>query len=227
MEYDNLVNLIVEELYKKLKETPNINDRRKKAVIMQRDSVEKYYEILGNQYNLINYDETIKDCDLVIIPKLCLKGMGNLANLTCSTSEEHFIIKMLMNGSKVYILEEGMYYKKYKNTAPKQLYNKYLDFEKQLTNYGIEIINSYFNNTYKVEEIQSINNISNINKDILMDKSVEITKKKLITESDIRKHYINGSKVIVIDSKSIITPLAKDFIRINHIEIMRKSGEKL
>lgn len=223
MEYDNLVNLIVEELYKKLKETPNINDRRKKAVIMQNDNIEKYYEILGAEYNLINYDEAIKDCDVVIVPKLCLKGMGNLANLTCSTNEEHFIIKMLMKGRKVYIIEDGMYYKRYKNTAPKQLYNKYLDFEKQLTNYGIKILNSSFNNTYKIEEIQS----TNINRDILMDKSAQITNKKLITESDIRKHYINGSKVIVIDSKSIITPLAKDFVKINHIEIMRKSGEKL
>lgn len=224
MEYDNLVNLIVEELYKKLKETPNINDRRKKAVIMQKDSVEKYYEILGAEYNLISYDEAIKDCDVVIVPKLCLKRMGNLANLTCSTKEEHFIIKMLMSGRKVYIIEDGMYYKKYKNTAPKQLYNKYLDFEKQLTNYGIEILSNSFNNTYKLEEAQPINNVPNI---VNIDKSAEITNKKLITESDIRKHYIKGSRVIVIDSKSILTPLAKDFIRINHIEIMRKSGEKL
>lgn len=224
MEYDNLVNLIVEELYKKLKETPNINDRRKKAVIMQNDNIEKYYELLGAEYNLISYDEDIKDCDVVIVPKLCLKSMGNLANLICSTEEEHFIIKMLMSGRKVYIIEDGMYYKKYKNTAPKQLYNKYLDFEKQLTNYGIEILRNSFNNTYKLEEAQIINNIPNI---INIDESAEITNKKLITESDIKKHYIKGSRLIVIDSKSILTPLAKDFIRINHIEIMRKSGENL
>lgn len=226
MEYDNLVNLIVEELYKKLKEPPKSNDTKRKAVIMENCNIEKYYEILGDEYSLVNYDETIKDCEVVIIPKLCLKGMGNLANLTCSTEEEHFIIKMLMKGRKIYIIEEGMYYKKYKNTAPKQLYNKYLDFEKQLTNYGIEILNSSFNNVYK-EKVQCVNNSINSNRDIAIDKSTEITNKKLISESDIRKHYIEGAKVIVIDSKSIITPLAKDFIRINHIEIMRKSGEKL
>ena len=225
MEYDNLVNLIVEELYKKLKETSRDNDKRKKAVILQESNIEKYYEILGNEYNLISYDENIKNCDVVIVPTLCLKGMANLANLTCSTKEEHFIIKMLMKGKKIYILEDGMYYKRYKNTAPKQLYSKYLDFEKQLINYGIEILSSTFNNTYKIEHNTYVNNKSDVNSKKIMNKSSEIMNKKLISESDVRKHYINGSKVIVIDNKSIITPLARDFIRINHIEIMRKNGE--
>lgn len=225
MEYDNLVNLIVEELYNKIRETPKNNDTRKKAVVMQKDNIEKYYEVIGNEYNLVSYDESIRDCDVLIVPILCLRGMGNLANLTCSTKEEHFIIKMLMKGRKVYIMEEGMYYKKYKNTAPKQLYNKYLDFERQLINYGIEILSSSFNSTYIVEEGKYPKNSVDISTNISMNKSVEITNKKLISESDIRKQYINGSRVIVIDSKSIITPLARDFIRINHIEIMRKSGE--
>ena len=225
MEQDNLVNLIVEELYKRIRETPISNDTRKKAVILEKDNIERYYELLGSEYNLISYDENIKDCDAVIIPRLCLKGMGNLANLTCSTKEEHFIIKMLMSGRKVYILEEGMYYKKYKNTAPKQLYSKYLDFERQLINYGIEILGSSMSNTYRLEENIYGNNKVDINTKKVMNKSSEITNKKLISESDVRKHYINGSRVIVIDSNSIITPLARDFIRINHIEIMRKSGE--
>lgn len=225
MEYDNLVNLIVEEIYNKIRESPRNNNTRKKAVVMQKDNIEKYYEILGNEYDLVSYDESIKDCDVLIVPRLCLRGMGNLANLTCSTKEEHFIIKVLMNGKKVYIMEDGMYYKKYKNTAPKQLYNKYLDFERQLISYGIEILSSSFNNTYGVEDDKYQNNIKDINSKISMSKSSEITNKKLISEADIRKQYISGSRTIVIDSKSIVTPLARDFIRNNHIEIMRKSGE--
>ena len=223
MEYDNLVNIIVEELYKKLKETPS-NDTRKKAVVLEKN-IDKYYKMLGNEYEIVSYSENIKDCDVVIVPTLCLKGMGNLANLTCSTKEEHFIIKMLMKGKKIYILEEGMYYKKYKNTAPKQLYSKYLEFERQLINYGIEILGSSLNNTYTLQDnIYTDNKLDNAPKRVA-NKTAEITNKKLISESDIRRQYITGSNVIVIDSKSIITPLARDFIRLNHIEIMRKSGE--
>ena len=223
MEYDNLVNIIVEELYKKLKETPS-NDTRKKAVVLEKN-IDKYYKMLGNEYEIVSYSENIKDCDVVIVPTLCLKGMGNLANLTCSTKEEHFIIKMLMKGKKIYILEEGMYYKKYKNTAPKQLYSKYLEFERQLINYGIEILGSSLNNTYTLQDnIYIDNKLDNAPKRVA-NKTAEITNKKLISESDIRRQYITGSNVIVIDSKSIITPLARDFIRLNHIEIMRKSGE--
>lgn len=219
MEYDNLVNIIVEEVYKKLREGPKIKDMTRKAVVIGDSNMDKYYEILGNDYDLTSYNDSIKDCEVVIVPKLCLKGMGNLANLTCSTGEEHFIIKMLMKGRKVYMIEDGMYYKKYKNTAPKQLYNKYLDFEKTLINYGVEILRSSFQNICIREEK------TNVIENRSIAGASEVIKKRLVTESDVRAQYIKGSRLIVIDSKSIVTPLAKDFIRINHIEIMRESEE--
>ncbi|MGL5085383.1 MAG: hypothetical protein ACRC68_06625, partial [Clostridium sp.] len=113
----------------------------------------------------------------------------------------------------------GMFYKRYKNSAPKQLYNKYLDFEKTLINYGVEILSSSFANISTIDDkVFSGNNKSNSNVS-------DVIKKKLITESDVRGQYIKGTRLIVIDSKSIVTPLAKDFIRINHIEIMRDSDE--
>ncbi|MGL5353409.1 MAG: TIGR02536 family ethanolamine utilization protein, partial [Clostridium sp.] len=214
MEYDNLVNIIVEEVYKKLREGQNSNNINRKAVVIGDSNIEKYLDILGSEYDLTTYTDSIKDCEVVIVPKLCLKGMGNLANLTCSTSEEHFIIKMLMKGRKVYIIEDGMFYKKYKNSAPKQLYNKYLEFEKTLINYGVEILSSSFKSISKIEEK------SYVSSDRSISKTCDVIKKKLITESDVRAQYIKGCRLIVIDKKSIVTPLAKDFIRINHIEIM-------
>ncbi|MGL5085375.1 MAG: hypothetical protein ACRC68_06585, partial [Clostridium sp.] len=85
MEYDNLVNIIVEEVYKKLREGNKNLSINKKAVIIGDSDKDKYFDLLGSDYDVASYDDSIKDCEVVIVPKLCLKGMGNLANLTCST----------------------------------------------------------------------------------------------------------------------------------------------
>lgn len=213
MEYDKLVNLIVEEVLKKLNKSTYENTSKKVAVIFNKDDLQKYSEIMEPEYEVVLFNENIKDCNIVVITKLCLKGMANLANLICSTKEESFVIKMLMQGKKIYISEDGLLYKKYKSSAPKQVYNKYLEFENILKNYGIEVMNDSISNN-SVE-----NNIDTVN----LEKSISISK-KLITEADIRKQHILGNKVIFIDKKSVITPLAKDYIKMNHIEILNKEG---
>ena len=50
---------------------------------------------------------------------------------------------------------------------------------------------------------------------------VEINNKRLITESDLRKLYMNGIKEVNLIKKAILTPLAQDFIRIKRLKINR------
>ncbi|GAA0687141.1 MULTISPECIES: hypothetical protein [Clostridium] len=219
MDYDKMVSIIVEEVLDKLKETPIINDCNKKAVIFQNGDLEEFYDLVGKEYEVISYNKNIRECDIAILPKLDLSVMANLANLNASNNEEKFILNMLMKGKKIYVFENGMEYKIYKDSAPKQLYNKYLNFEKQLINYGIEIIN----------ESLSSKITTSCNKDLLKDFSPEIIKsekifKKVITENDIRRVHEKGENVIIIGEKNILTPLAKDFIKINNMEIIKRNG---
>ncbi|MFQ9976690.1 hypothetical protein [Clostridium cadaveris] len=219
MDYDKMVSIIVEEVLDKLKETPIINDCNKKAVIFQNGDLEEFYDLVGKEYEVISYNKNIRECDIAILPKLDLSVMANLANLNASSNEEKFILNMLMKGKKIYVFENGMEYKIYKDSAPKQLYNKYLNFEKQLINYGIEIIN----------ESLSSKITTSCNKDLLKDFSPEIIKsekifKKVITENDIRRVHEKGENVIIIGEKNILTPLAKDFIKINNMEIIKRNG---
>ncbi len=208
MDTEKLVDFIVEEVYKRIKETPTTLREKKLAVVFNDREFHKYYEILGNQYEVLTYDESIKDCDVAIVPKLCLKSIANIASLTPSSEEESFIITMIMKGRKVYVMEEGLQYRKYKDTAPKQVYIKYLDFEKQLRNYGVEIIGNSFGNS------EITNNGC----------TPGVIKKKLITEEEVRGYYNRGVNTIVIDSKSIVTPLAVDFLKIHHIDLVKRSG---
>ncbi len=223
MDYDKLIEFIVDEIYKKLENqgVKENNDLPKCVLMWERD--EDKYKFLNDKFKVLNYNKDIKDCDVLVISRLCLRGLCNLAMGNSVSDEERFILKMIMSGKKVYVMEDGLEYKRYKQTAPKTLYNKYLNFEKEIKSYGVEIINnpkSILNETkinYKEEYAKDNTEIKvNVN---LTENTLDLRSKKLISESDLRKPQINGIDKILLGKKSIITPLANDFIRIHNLKL--------
>jgi ethanolamine utilization protein len=182
--------------------------------------------MLNNEFDILYFDKDLRDCEILIVSKLCMRGLCNLALGNSTSDEERFILKMLMKGKKVYILDEGIEYKKYKETAPKSLYNKYLAYEDELKKFGVEIIKdldciiSKKNNFPQSEEIKKEESKKEIFK-IDDEFSLDLRNKKLISESDLRKPQMNGVKNIIANKKSIVTPLATDFIRIHHLKLKR------
>ncbi|HCO74874.1 MAG TPA: hypothetical protein DIT16_08485 [Clostridium sp.] len=92
--------------------------------------------------------------------------------------------------------------------------------------YGIDIvefIEKVEDKTTRKEEYKEIEDISILETSnfISEEMSFEIRNKKLISEMDLRKPFMNGMKSVVIDKKSIITPLANDFIRIHNLKVKR------
>lgn len=223
MDYDKLIEFIVDEIYKKLENqgVKENNDLPKCVLMWERD--EDKYKFLNDKFKVLNYNKDIKDCDVLVISRLCLRGLCNLAMGNSVSDEERFILKMIMSGKKVYVMEDGLEYKRYKQTAPKTLYNKYLNFEKEIKSYGVEIINnpkSILNEVkinYKEEYAKETTEIKvNVN---LTENTLDLRSKKLISESDLRKPQINGIDKILLGKKSIITPLANDFIRIHNLKL--------
>lgn len=223
MDYDKLIEFIVDEIYKKLENqvVKENNDLPKCVLMWERD--EEKYKFLNDKFKVLNYNKDIKDCDVLVISRLCLRGLCNLAMGNSVSDEERFILKMIMSGKKVYVMEDGLEYKRYKQTSPKTLYNKYLNFEKEIKSYGVEIINnpkSILNEAkviYKEESTKENKEMSiavNLNENTL-----DLRSKKLISESDLRKPQINGIDKILLGKRSIVTPLANDFIRIHNLKV--------
>lgn len=220
MNYDELVDFIVKEVYERIKNISDIEDHKGKLVFFYEEDIDKYNSLPNKEYKAILYSKHIKDCDAVFLSKLCLTGLANLATLNLVTEEQVFMIKMLMKGKKVYIAEEGIQYKNYKNTAPIALYNKYVNFEKELIKSGIQIVKSIGSLTVKQPLRENIK--SEVTKGNSIEENLyEIRDKKLISEIDLKKPFMNGMKTVVIDKNSIITPLANDFIRLHHLKIER------
>lgn len=223
MNYDELVNLIVKEVYKRLQESTKGNEiKLKKQAVVLWGNNEECLKLSDSEYEFVLYNESVKDCDIVIVSKLCLRGLSNLASGISVSNEERFILKMLMEGKKVYVISKGLEYKKYRKTAPKALYNKYIEFEEEIKKFGIQVIDDkkdiFSNNTSIMsdKEFKIKENINFTEKD-----TIDLTNKKLISEADLRKPKINGMKVLLIRKNSIVTPLASDFIRINRLVVKR------
>ncbi len=230
MNYDNLVNLIVEEIYKKLNNEEKKISNKPKAVTIFKENNSRF-DLLKDDFDVVNFDNSIRDCEIVIVSKLCMRGLSNLALGNSTSDEERFILKMLMKGKKVYVLDEGLEYKRYKETAPKALYKKFMSFEDEICKFGVEVVkdlNTIAKNKQSVKK-ESISNekpklenkvkLSNI--EIDDEFSLDLRNKKLISEADLRKPTIKGVKNVLVNKKSIITPLATDFLRIHHLKLKR------
>ncbi|WP_242825890.1 hypothetical protein [Metaclostridioides mangenotii] len=97
LNYDYLVNSIVDELYKK------INDLdisvKPKAVVLWPNNKEEL-ETLKDKFEVAEFSDEIRDCDIVVVSRLCMRGLCNLASGNSTSDEERFILKMLMKGKK-------------------------------------------------------------------------------------------------------------------------------
>ncbi|QOT00183.1 ethanolamine utilization protein [Brevibacterium sp. JNUCC-42] len=226
MNIEALVEAVTNEVYKKLQEmkfSQGEPKKRQKAIIMANQSHPEIEARIESHYEFQYHDEQIKDCDLVIIPTVCIQLLGNLANGISAGSRERFILTMLLKGKKVVVLENSMVYKKYKQTSNPVLYKQYEEFEARIKSFGIQMVqeSDLLNIDDKVDnqEVEIAKQDSDIEQEEVRK---EVLSKKLITESDLKKFHLRHVNEIIVNKNSIITPLAKDYIKMKQIKVRRK-----
>lgn len=213
---ENLVDYLTKEVMK------NMNlDRDKKDEILVINSKEDEKEINADNFKVVYFNEleelNVESFKHIIISSFTL---NQLTNITIGKSDDNItsiIIECILKGKNIFILNDGVKYRKYKNTANINFYNMIETYEKNIISFGINFIDE--------DDIDNLikDNKKNIEKeyDIGNKKSYEIDN-KIITESVLEKIYRQGHINITIKSDAIITPLAKDYIRINNIKIFKK-----
>jgi ethanolamine utilization protein len=233
VDIEKLVDMVTREVMMKIQSGINDTtiDKEKVLVISScEEEITMIKNLLEGKYEVCIYDKldiNMKNYEYIIVTNLCNKGLSSMALGLCNDNVQEFIIESLFNCKNVYVLKEGIEYRKYSTNANKELYNLYNQYECKIMSYGVVLVSGAEllkrmedGTTYNEKVVQVISEKKSTN-DIQNHQVTEISNKRLITESDLKKLYMNGLKEVTIIRKAIITPLAQDYVRIKQLKLSR------
>lgn len=221
MDMNVFIDKVIKEVIKRLESgSPKILLIGKQGLAREEmDKAAICYEFCENYSD----DMPINDYDFIIIQGMSNFELVSSALLVPGTSISKLILKGRLTGKKVYIEKDSMEYKKYEPTIDRGLEKQLERYEDCLKNYGVKIL--------KAQEIIRDINSNGVDDNLKNEESSRENcqsrdqcrlDKKLITEQDLKKLSQQGHKTIQISKGSIITPLAKDYIKTNNMSLFKE-----
>ena len=201
-----VIDAIVNEIYNRLKQCEHEQNLLMIGAINKEEE-----KLLKESYHLTSNPIENVEYATVLMSELSEERLAHLAMGCSYTDEERCILKALLQGKTVYLLESGIAYRKYKQTAHKPLYTLYQDYENKLVQYGVRIIHH-------------VSEIFHCQKDephLMNPKEISLKHKKLLLETDLMHIPLETFTIIEVDKKCIVTPLAEDYIRSHKLKIKR------
>jgi len=207
---DKIVDLITDRLMDKLQvdsykssvfvigafDTPDILDR-------------EGYQVVKNS----------SSADIILVESIGFDAMLRIASLCPLTADEAVVIKSLLKGKKVLVLNESFDFHQYKQTSKALLFQDLQEQYEKLIRYGVQF--------YKKEELVSIleettdgeNNkpVQDVTKNSSAPKTVE--KVGLLTEKKLIEMNLSDNDSIRLKKGMIVTALAKDYLKRHNINI--------
>lgn len=238
MNTDSLIKIITEEVLKRVAMLSSQSLQEKSNSILIIDSISEknkdiYQQIISSWEDTrflddYNHNEGVDSFDHIILPRLSNKDLVNITMGNPNSATSKIIIDGVFKGKKIIVLEDGVSYRKHKNTANENFLNMFKGYEEKMVSFGIEVVKEEklidcLNNEACKDSEEKIKEQykEEIKKDLEKKEAVEgaVINKKVVSEKDIGRLWSKGYSTIIIDKKSIITPLARDFIRTNKIKI--------
>lgn len=195
-----ITDIIIQRLQKE--------EHRKTVVFLGKEysSIRTYYENRGYEIALVK-DKS--DMDIIIVTELSILNMNRIAQGLPQTEDEVIIFQHLLNGKKVFFLEEGMELHASQHVAPRALLQVLENYKNQLVRYGASIL--------PLKHFEKINGA--INQEV-NDKSDKSDRKELITVAKVRKLNLHAGDIFETDKNVIVTALARDYLRDLGVEIV-------
>ena len=217
MDLDSLINEITSIVMERLqKESGN-----KARLLVLCEGENKSLDSALNDIAFLEYFKDIKQlksCDGVISPEICPSGLANIAMGTSSNAVQSAYLQAILSGLRLYQLKDGVRFHDYKDTMPSGLLTLYQDYEKTLRSYGVRFVTLQELRQELQGPDRKTEHLNNSN----WDSEAKTSGRRLITEKQIKSLFDSGTRELTLDKKDIITSLAEDFIRANHMNIKRK-----
>jgi hypothetical protein len=200
--FDRLVQSITSNILEKLELKTEYYKHDKSCLILVPNigfGMKDYYTYINTQfpgYNLnVGMDKSLPNIQY---------GSNSLINYVDIDLKSSDFINVLENVEMIFVL--GLKISQMKTLIEvddSEMYRKISNIVNDVMTMGIQVVN--IQETEQLINASSIKSTSNSN--------------ELITENYVKDLYKNGSKVIVLNTKQLVTPLAKDKLRELKIEV--------
>ncbi len=140
--------------------------------------------------------------ELLLLAEVSTGLMCELALGIACSQEGRIATEALLLGKRVCMLDGGLEYKRFKDSAPKTLFLQYQKYEEDLLRFGVEKIGHTWDLTNHCETV-------------VCGVSADLSSLKVARESDLIRAKSQGYRSICLGSDTILTPLARDYIS-NH-----------
>lgn len=215
MDQEKLIDSIIKEVMKRLeKHTTNDleNVIKKEKMLAITISDHKILSQLHHRYrtdfyqNPNEYEEhiDINVYDAILLGSISHQELVHISMGLANNPVSSLVIEAILAGKKIFILKEGITYQRYEDTSNTNFYNMLKGYEEQLKTFGIEWI-------YANEIVERIENTEAIDEEKMTEEYV--VQVKIITESIAKQYHIKGCHRLVINKHTIVTPLARDYLR--------------
>lgn len=209
MDEKELIEEVIRELKKKIKEEPHTGLNLKNAGVIG-TLQEEERKALETAYRVTSFCKS-GEYDILIIAQMSLLLLSNLALGIPGDHQAGGVLEALLKSKKVYLMEDGISYRIYKDTAFKTLYRLYQEYEDTIIKLGIE----------PIRHTAEIRREGNVRWNLSDTEYTDLTSLNLLRESDLIRVRNHGLTTIMLGEKAIITPLARDYISNHNLSVKR------
>lgn len=230
MKMDSLIELVTKQVMEKIRA---MEGKKKVLVLGSCDSscVRDVCEVLagwGFEFDEIDSyksSRSVDTYDFIVMPYLEISQLSCIVlGLGCDDASRA-LIDGIMKGKKVYIIDENIEYKGFRDVCNPSFYSMFEEYEKKLAGYGVNIVKKD-QLACCMENRETVDVSYEVKKedDSSCSETVEspeprtyVVSKRILTEADVYKIARDGYKEISAPKKTIVTPSAYDCMKIHNI----------
>lgn len=154
------------------------------------------------------------EAEVICLPVASAKLFAEIGKGYGDHEHTAVILNHLALGKKVCVLEEGIPYRKYAETCPPKLYEKWMSYEEMVKGYGVQFVSraALFGGIKR--EVPELTKVSAAG-------ACHVLEQRVVTEKVLSRIPKRSAQAIAISKDAIVTPLAQDYIRQEQLEIKR------
>jgi ethanolamine utilization protein len=220
MDQEKWVESIIKEVMIRLLEMHSINDLenaiRQQKILAIAMSDHQILSEIRHRYRIDFYEDynehedhiDINVYDAILLGSISHQELVHISMGLANNPVSSLVIEAILAGKKIFILKEGVTYQRYEHTSNTNFYNMLKGYEEQLKTFGIKWI-------YANEIVEKIENPEALREAFIEEKKIEeyVVEVKIITESIAKQYHKNGCQRLMIKKHTIVTPLARDYLR--------------